>query len=274
MYGDYWKLARLPFECDCDPQFYFRGPSHEAALLKLQYVVEQRKGIGLLVGGHGVGKTYLTRVLEDSLAPHCRPVVRLMFPQLSATELLSFLADQLEAEPTRLLDASQLHAIVRRLESRIATLAADGLQPLVIIDDAHLIESADVLQALALLLSACQVRGLALSVILVGLPELLAQVQRVPALHERVAVRAALRPLSTEDTQRYVRFRLQVSGVSDSMFHAEALMATAELARGIPRRINQLCDLALLVGYADHLDALTVDDLRAAADELTSVSVD
>lgn len=279
MYGDYWNLARLPFENSCDPLFFFRGRSHEAALLKLQYVVEQSKGVALLVGEHGTGKTCASRALEAELrnaaaaeSTGASPVVRLMFPRLSAEEMLRYLVGELSGCP--LDEGTSTETLVRGLEASLREQAAHGHRPAFLIDDAHLIESPEVLQWLAQIVGLCEVRGLPLAVLLLGQPELLSQVQRVPALHGRVSVRAALHPLDQAETGAYIRHRLTVAGLDGCVFAEDAWQTFHELSQGYPRRINQLCDLALLVGYADERPALSRADIEAAAEELTSVAID
>lgn len=279
MYGDYWQLARLPFENSCDPLFFFRGRSHEAALLKLQYVVEQSKGVALLVGEHGAGKTCISRALEADLQSaadadppvHCSPLVRLMFPWLSAEEMLRYLVDGLGDTPAA---SSSGDALVRLLESSLREHARAGRRPALLIDDAHLVDTPDVLLMLAQVMSLCEAQRLPLSLILLGQPELIRQVQRVPALGSRVAVRAALQPLEADETAAYIRHRLQVAGLDRCMFDEDALAAFHRLSQGSPRRINQLCDLALLVGYADELSSLSSGEVEAAAEELLSVTID
>lgn len=273
MYGDYWQLQRRPFENDGDPEFFFCSRAHEAALLKLQFLIEQAKGTALLVGGHGLGKTYVTRVLESHLDEVYQPIVRLMFPRLSEVETLSYLARGLGA-PSASSDSLNREEVVRRLEAQLDAVAGEGYRPVFIIDDAHLIDSPQVLEGLAMVLSHCELHGLPLSLILTGQPELLPQVQRVAALDERVAIRMALHPLSADESREYVAHRLRVAGLDRAVFDEDAMESFASLSRGVPRRLNQLCDLALLVGYADKLDRLTRYEVEAAAEELTSVSVD
>jgi len=279
MYGEYWNLTRLPFENSCDPLFFFRGRSHEAALLKLQYVIEQSKRLAVLVGEHGTGKTCVWRALEAELqsastdAPKAvEPIVRLMFPRLSTDDLLRYFVNGLTGRPGE-SDASR-EAVIRRLEESLAEHARGGRHPALVIDDAHLIDSAEVLQMLAQVLSLCEVRELPLTIILLGQPDLVPQIQRVPALNNRVAVRTALHPLREEETFDYIRHRLNVAGMSECVFDEDALESFHRLSLGFPRRINQLCDLALLVGYADELPSLSSPEVEAAAEELSSVTVD
>jgi MSHA biogenesis protein MshM len=279
MYGDYWNLTQLPFENGSDPRFFFRGRSHEPALLKLQYVVEQSKGVALLVGEHGVGKTYVSHVLEQECRRsaadgECPPIpfFRLHFPRLSADEILRYLAGQLSSLILPTSAGGDL--IVQQLERALRGHAEAGNRPAVVLDDAHLIESPQVLQVLAQVMSLSESQGLPLSLTLIGQPELVKQVLRVPALNSRVSVRAALHPFDAAETAAYIQHRLSIAGMTREVFDDQALAAFHQHSLGIPRRINQLCDLALLVGYADELPSLSSGEVEAAAEELLTVAVD
>ena len=272
MYEPYWHLDRPAFDNDADTRFYFPGRSHQGALLKLRYAIENRKGAALLVGGHGLGKTYLTHVLEHDLEATYRPVIRLLFPQLSPAEFLAYLASRLGATDT---DTAPLRVdrALRQLERRLEELTLQHHHPVLIVDEAHLLEAAH-LQTLQLLLNFEQEPRIAFSLLLVGQPELLPKIARVSALHERISVRTTLQPLSETETLAYVKHRLQVAGVTEPIFADETLQSFWELSHGIPRKINQLCDLSLLVGFADGLQSLTPIELEAAAGELVGVSCD
>lgn len=285
MYGDYWKLSRLPFANSCDPEFFFRGRSHEAALLKLQYVVEQSKGVALLTGEHGTGKTCVSRMLEAELATvrlpsqspldepaTVAPIVRLMFPRLTADEMLRYLVAGLTEQSQE--SSTSRDEQIRQLEVSLREHCQAQRRPTFLIDDAHLIDSAEVLQLLAQTAALSESQRLPFSLLLLGQPELLQQVQRVPALASRVAVRAALHPFSAAETSAYIRHRLSVAGMQECVFDDRALATFHQVSLGFPRRINQLCDLALLVGYADERPTITQDEVQAAAEELVSVSVD
>lgn len=274
MYEAYWHLQRPAFESDGDPSFYFASPSHQGALLKLRYAIEYHKGVGLLVGGHGLGKTYLTYVLERDLDPGRFPVARLVFPQLSPAELLRYLAVRLGADVSDAdLAQGSLDRVLHLLERRLEQLTADGQRAVLIVDEAHLLEP-EHLTTLQLLLNFRQEPRIEFSLLLVGRPDLVPRVQRVAGLSERICVRTALQPLSETDTFEYVRHRLKIAGRSGAPFGDDAMRTFWELSHGVPRRINQLCDLALLVGFADELQSLTPVELEAAAAELACVSAD
>ncbi len=124
MYESYWQLRQKPFENHADPQFYFPGESHQAALLKLRYAVENRRGGALLAGAAGTGKTLVAAMLRTMLGETFSPFVRLVYPQMSTAELLAYLADELDGST----DASGggLHESVRRIEQLLAENARAG----------------------------------------------------------------------------------------------------------------------------------------------------
>lgn len=273
MYERFWQLDRPAFESDFDAEFYYPARSHQGALLKLRFCLEHRKGIALLVGEHGVGKTYLTQVLEQELEGSRRSFLRLVFPQLSPADMLSYLTMRLGASPGPGVNRGSQDQTLRSLECRLEAMAADGQRQVIVLDDAHLLQPQH-FETLQLIISVQQHIGNVLSFVLVGRPELLSRVERVPGLDQRVAVRMAVDPLSVEETGAYIEHRLQIAGRPETMFRDDAYQAFWEITQGVPRRVNQICDLSLLVGYADGMRELTSVEVEAAADELLSVSLD
>jgi general secretion pathway protein A len=159
------------------------------------------------------------------------------------------------------------------LEQRLSQLAVDGRHPILVVDDAQIL-TPDHFQILHLLLNVTREAKAHFSLILVGEPDLLPKIQRIGALDDRIEVRTTLRPFTPEETRAYVLDRLFAAGRSTDVFSPDAFEALWETSQGIPRKINQLCELALLVGYADSLSSVTGVEIEAAADELTSVAVD
>ncbi len=106
------------------------------------------------------------------------------------------------------------------------------------------------------------------SLLLVGERGLLAPVQRLSQLDERISIRCVLGSLTKEETAQYVRQRLTVAGAQKEIFTPDALTAIFELSGGIPRRINRLCDLSLLVGYAENMSRISSVEVEAVSDEL------
>ena len=275
MYENYWQLEQNPFENDVDPQFYYRSETHQAALLKLRYLVENRKGIGVLTGASGVGKSFLTQVLAQQISGTIGPFIPIRFPNFSPAELMAYLAVELGADPNKIgSETGGLDKTVRELENLLRQLADHGQHAVVLVDEAHLIDDPQVFQALRLLLNFPQQQKSNLTLILAGQQELLCKVRRVEPLDERVAVKCILRPLDLEETLSYVSTRLQAAGAKRPLFEPDAVTAVFELSGGIPRRINRICDVALLVGYADDTPRVTVDQVEAVFEELTTAVVD
>lgn len=268
MYEAYWQLQRKPFETGVDVSAYYPGEAHQAALLKLRYAIESRSGGALLAGAGGSGKTMLVRLLADRVGEQFQPFVHLVFPQMSSVELLAWLAAELE---NRAPCETTTDDSIRRIQRFLTENAAAGRHAVLAIDEAHLLESPRVLETLRLLLNFETAGVPALTLLLVGQPMLVPLVERTPQLEQRLGVKCLLRPLSVEETMSYVQHRLALAGAQQSMFTTTALEAIHRASHGLPRRINSLCDLALLIGFADELSTIDAPHIEAAAQDLVAV---
>ncbi len=273
MYETYWRLRQKPFENLPDPRFYYPGESHQAALLKLRYAVDNRRGGALLCGPSGAGKTLVTTMLRDALDESNAPFVRLVFPQMSAAELLAYLADEFDgAGPS--VGASDVRTSVRRIQRALAANVEKGRHAVVVVDEAHLLAGAEAFEALRLLLNFTPGGAPAMTLLLVGQPALLPAINRMPEWEERLSVKCLLRPFSQPETGDYVDHRLKVAGADRQLFEPDAVPTLQELTHGIARRINRLCDLALLVGYAEEQPTLGAGHFEAVSRELVAVAPD
>ncbi|MEX2307124.1 MAG: AAA family ATPase [Pirellulales bacterium] len=270
MYIDYWQLATKPFEAVTQLAGFYPCESHEAALLKLRYAVENRRGAAVVVGPAGVGKTMLVQLLQGELGETFRPQVHLVFPQMSSRDLLVYLAEQLGAPPAD-PPRHTIEESVRRLEFLLQQNARQGRHAVVVIDEAHLLEDCGALETLRLLLNFELAGQPTLTLLLVGQMSLVSAVGRLSSLEERVAVKTLVRSFTAEETAHYVRHRLQAAGAAREIFTADALEALHYLGHGTARQINRLGDLALLVGFADRLPRLTAEQIEAVSEELVAI---
>lgn len=270
MYAQYWNLDSKPFECDSDPAFFFSSRTHQAALLKLRYLIDSEKGAAVLCGNTGVGKSFLIRMLLQELQERggrFGPFIHLQYPLLNANELVGFLAAELGADEAIVRNADiGFDTTLRQFESRIAFFAEQGQHPVVVLDEAHLLEDQKVFQAIQLLLNYRN--DFPFTLILAGQPSLLSRIGRITELEERIGVKSLIQPFSRDETAEYVTHRLKVSGVEECPFDESALSEIHELSGGVPRRINRIADLALLVGYADGMSSLTTKEVESVADEI------
>ena len=142
---------------------------------------------------------------------------------------------------------------------------------MVVIDEAHLLENSPMLETLRMLLNFGPDGQTGMTLILVGQPGILPLLDRTPQLEERLGVKCLLRPFTASETGQYVAHRLQVAGAAEPIVAAEAVPTLFELTRGIARQINRLCDLALLVGFAEEQQALSAAHFEAVCRELVAV---
>jgi general secretion pathway protein A len=268
MYESYWQLDQKPFENVADPQFYFPGETHQAALLKLRYAVENRRGGALLSGAAGTGKTYILSMLRQSLGETYTPFVHLVYPQMTPAELLAYLADEFDGGTNT---GMAVHESIRRIQRALGEIAAQGRHAVVAIDEAHLLESSQMLETLRMLLNFGPDGKSGMTLLLVAQPGILPILDRTPQLEERLGVKCLLRPFTASETGQYVAHRLQAAGATQPIIAAEAVPTLFELTRGIARQINRLCDLALLVGFAEEQQTLSAAHFEAVCRELVAV---
>jgi general secretion pathway protein A len=222
----------------------------------------------VLAGAAGTGKTLVARVLARQLADTCRPIVHVVFPQMTAVELLAYLADELAVPDAGSRNVDQT---IRRIQTFLAENSARGKHAVVIMDEAHLLEDTQTLEALRMLLNFEPDSRPGLTLLLVGQPKLLPILDRMPGFEERLALKCLLRPFTLDETISYVSHRLQTAGAKRQLFEPAALESLYSLTHGLARRINRLCDLALLIGFAEERQIVTAEQLDAVAQELVAV---
>jgi len=272
MYEDHWNLKAKPFENNNNADFYYPSEPHQSAMLKLRYVIENRRGAALLSGPAGVGKSMLTRSLFGVLPEDVSPRTHIVFPRMPSEQLLAYIADELTGrKPGEFATNSQesVHAIQSMLEQN----ANEGRHAVLAIDESQVLLDPDSLQLIRLLLNFETEEGAGrMTLLLVGQGAMLPAIERVPSLEERLSVKCVLRPFSMEETASYIGHRLQAAGGETSMFTNEAVDAIHDLSGGVPRRINRLCELALLVGYAEQRSTVDVDQVEGVSNELLTVT--
>jgi len=274
MYESYWGLKARPFE-NSDIACYYPSEGHQGALLKLRFAIEQRRSAVVLCGRSGTGKSLLIDVLERQLGEREHVFVRVNFPLMSPAELLAYLADTLAPHTAGL---SNLHGVapvdqsLRRLEQALAKLAAQQRRVILVVDEAQAIAQPHTFEALRLLLNLERADRSAAALVLVGQTALLLQIERMPSFEERLVAKCLLAPFSADDTSAYIAHRLKAAGNSRELFDSSAITAIHTLAQGVPRRINRLCNLALLVGYAEERHLISAEQVEAVAADLLTVT--
>jgi general secretion pathway protein A len=256
MYAPYFGLQKEPFSIAPDPRFLFMSEMHREALAHLLYGLGGGGGFVLLTGEIGAGKTTVCRAFLEQIPAHCA-VAYVFNPRLSALELLQTVCDEFGVEVVARSGgdggaAATVKDHVDALNRFLLAAHAQGRQGVLIIDEAQSLDAA-VLEQLRLLTNLETHERKLLQIVLIGQPELRTLLARpeLEQLGQRVIARYHLPALSAAETAQYVRHRLAVAGSTTQMpFDNAALTRIHRLSGGVPRRINLLCDRALLGAYA------------------------
>jgi general secretion pathway protein A len=250
MYQQFFGLRERPFDLTPNPRFLFMTAGHREALSTIEYGIAGRKGITLLVGPAGTGKTTLVHLaLGRQKARQTATALFLKNPMLTRDEFLQFLATGfgLSSAASR----SKTH-LLRELEAMLEQRLAAGIVTALIVDEAQTMSDV-LLDELRLLANIETTTEKLFPVVLVGQPELADRLNEQPMqqLKQRVALRARLAPLTADETVDYITERVRVAGGDIStIFSAEAIAAIFRCSGGIPRTISVVCDNALVSGFA------------------------
>ncbi|CAN7365084.1 AAA family ATPase [Acidovorax sp. LjRoot38] len=253
MYAPFFGLQHPPFSIAPDPRYLFMSERHREALAHLLYGLDAGGGFVLLTGEVGAGKTTVCRCFLEQIPSHCN-VAYIFNPKLTVRELLRSICDEFGVphKPTVPGGVETVKDYIDPLNASLLAAHAAGRNTVLIIDEAQNL-SADVLEQLRLLTNLETSERKLLQIILIGQPELRAMVAKpsMEQLAQRVIARFHLGALSPQETQQYIAHRLAVAGLTGPLpFDRGALRRVHALSHGVPRRINLLCDRALLGAYA------------------------
>ena len=245
MYEAYWELSEPPFDNSPNPKFFYLSPEHEEALVRLVYTVRHRKGCGMLTGEYGCGKTTLSRALIQRLEAERYEIGLLTNPRWNATDFLREALYQLGVETSEKHKPDLLHL----LNDLFFRNYREGRDTVIIVDEAQLLDDEGVFEELRLLMNFQTDDRFLVTLLLIGSPELREKVRRLKHLDQRITIRYHLNTLDDAHTSAYIAHRLKMAGRTKPIFTEEAVKLIFDFTRGTPREINNLCDVALLVGY-------------------------
>jgi general secretion pathway protein A len=254
MYAPFFGLKQKPFSIAPDPRYLFMSERHREALAHLLYGVKGGGGFVLLTGEIGAGKTTVCRCFLEQIPTRCN-VAYIFNPKLTVLELLTTVCHEFGVKLPALTAAGTAPTVkdyVDGLNEYLLRTHSVGQNNLLIIDEAQNL-SADVLEQLRLLTNLETSERKLLQIVLIGQPELRGMLARpeLEQLAQRVIARYHLDALSEKETAQYVSHRLAVAGMKGaSPFDVATLRRIHQLTRGVPRRINLLCDRALLGAYS------------------------
>ncbi len=254
---DHWQLSESPFRTVLDADRFYPSAGHDEALARLEYLVDARRRLGVLLGASGVGKSLVLHVVTQRLARKGSAVIVVDAVGTGTRELLWQLAAGLGAAPR---DTSDMVHLWRLVADRVAENRMQQTNTVLLVDDASQ-AGPDVLTQLVRLARLDCTPAARWTILLVAEP--LQAARWNESLRELVDLRIDLEPWSEADTIGYVQTSLVEAGRFDPVFDDEGLAAIYDLTGGVPRRVIRLADFALLAGAsaaAGTIDAATVHE--------------
>jgi general secretion pathway protein A len=266
MYLEFYGLKEMPFGLTPDPKYIFKTESHLEVLATVRYAVEHNKGLVVVTGEVGTGKTTTLRAAIQQFTDEVQ-CVYIFNPFLTASEFFEQLADEFDLGLKRTASKPEL---LSALGHSLALRHSKELRTVLIVDEAHGLPTA-LLEEIRLLMNFETNSEKLLQVILSGQPELQDVLNR-PALRQlkqRISLRCEVKALSLFEINKYIRFRLKQAGARNvNLFDNGAIGLIGNVSQGIPRVVNNVCDNALLYGYAAGVEVINRDIIEEVIDTL------
>lgn len=266
MYKQFYDLKENPFNVTADPDFFFFSQHHTEAFSHLTYCIQQRKGISVITGEIGTGKTTLCRMLLNKLENAIKTAL-ILNPNFSDLQLLRLILKDLGIECKQ----KNKFALIDALNNFLLEETSKGNNVVLIIDEAQNLRIKQ-LEQIRLLSNLETEKDKLLQIILVGQPELTEKLKNasIRQLNQRVTVRYHLHPLNKTDLENYIGHRLSVASNSKVKVHftKDAIDEIFNISGGTPRMINIICDRALLAGFAKEAFTITKDIITESAREV------
>jgi type II secretory pathway predicted ATPase ExeA len=265
MYKNFFGLRENPFNVNPDPRFLYLTLQTQKALDELTYGIQNRKGLILLTGEVGTGKTTLINCLLDWLRHRKIPTAFIFNSRLSVNHLFEFILTDFGIP----IDIQLKGNMLLRLNTWLIKCFRAGESPVLIVDEAQGL-SFNLLEEIRLLLNLETGSEKLLQIVLAGQPELEDKLKRpeLRQLRQRITLRCNTKPLTPEESRAYITERLRISGATgDLIFTSDAMDAVHFYSQGIPRVVNLLCEQALINAYAEHFRPVPVRMVEEAAQE-------
>jgi general secretion pathway protein A len=268
MYAEYFGLKENPFSLAPEPRYLFLSEHHRDALNCLVYGIKEKKGFVLLSGAIGLGKTTVCRSLLNALDNSVETAL-IFNTAISEMDLLETVLNEFGIKTAK-KEMKSKKACIDILNKFLLNNYGAGKTAVLLIDEAQNL-SRGVLEQLRMLSNLETDKEKLLQIILIGQPELNATL-KLPALRQlngRITVRYSLDPLSPREVRDYIEHRLKVAQGPDTLkFTSPAISIIYDFSEGIPRRINALCDRALLIAYTKNVSKISRKIIKLAAADI------
>ena len=264
MYLEHWGLQKMPFENVPSQKVFYRSPQHEEALRRLLYALEHRKGVAMLTGDVGCGKTTVIKALTTYLKQDQFQFQILSNPALQPTDLIKAILLKFGDNSS---ENGSKTVLLDRLQKLLFQFSEQGLSTVLAIDEAHVILNQGTLDELRMLLNIQSEDEFLITLVLLGQPPLLKNISELQPLKERISIKFNLEPLDEDNSLRYVVYRLRAAGARRGIFTREAIEILYEYSGGNPLRINNICDRCLLIGLMQKAELVNSKIVKDAIDD-------
>jgi type II secretory pathway predicted ATPase ExeA len=265
-YLQYYHFQEEPFSNSPSKHFYFESKQHTEALLKMEYAAKNMKGLGVLAGEIGAGKTTIAKQLIEKLdeSEFEASMLVIVQPQLKPSWIFRKIALQVG-----IMDPPEDRVrLISVLYNKLIDIYEEGRKTVVIIDEAQMLSGQEMMQEIRGLLNFESGSQKLITFLFFGLPQIEDNLRLDPALEQRVAIRQFLSALKHGSSIEYIKHRLKVAGGNADLLTDEALHMVYKYSRGIPRQINTICDNALLEGFFQNKDSIDVNIIRDVVSDL------
>jgi type II secretory pathway predicted ATPase ExeA len=263
---EFYKLREHPFSNVVDSRFYYNCSQHENALIKLKHTVDSKRGLAVVVGDIGSGKTTLARRLLEDLDEKYYEAALLVIihSSVSSEWLLKKLSLQLGLSEAR----NEKIELLSQIGARLHEIHEQGRTAVVLMDEVQMLKSKEIMEEFRGLLNMEMPEGKMINFIFFGLNELEDVLSLDEPLKQRVAMKINLTSFKKEDAHDYILHRLKVAGNTGGLFTEEAIEHICKFSRGLPRLINTICDNALLEGFLIKSEAIDENIIKTTAVDL------
>lgn len=261
---NFYELKRSAFNVTSNPDFFFESRSHQEAIASLLFGVHERKGIILITGEVGTGKTTLCKALFNKLPPEVK-ISLILNPYFSEVQLLKAIAQDFGLT----VNSNDRLDIVNAINSFLMKLNFKNGNAVLVIDEAQNLTMRQ-LEQIRLLSNLETKEEKLLQIILVGQPELKEKISQhaLRQVYQRIVVKHQLAPLLEYEVKEYIDFRLHKAGYGNVVIPLESYKMIYEYSKGIPRLINILCERALILGFIRQKKVLTEEIFLTCIEEI------
>jgi len=267
-YEDFYGLKEEPFAITPDPKFFYESEQHMGALIRIQHTIDTSKGLCIVIGDMGLGKTFISRkILEKLQADEGKYEAALLIvihKEITAAWLIKRIALSIGIE----FPAEDKSTLISQICRQLMQIEDAGRKTVLLIDEAHMLQLKEIYEELRGLLNIEARNHKLLNIVLFGPPELEKYLQLDPPLVSRIGLKFTLKALDEKATTGYIAHRLKVSGAGRAIFTPEACTAVYNSSRGVPRLINTISDNALLEGFLVKKEQIGPDIIKIVSDSL------